>query len=357
MSFIRKIIRFCRSVMRSHDLRTVIFFVTNRCNARCATCFYWKELNRPVKELTAEEIRKIASGLGRFETLQLSGGEPFLRDDLSKICEIFVNRSGVENIHIPTNGLLPEKIYAETEKIARISSGTKVLLCCAMDGLGDRHDAIRGVEGNFEKLLKTVELLKQLERKHANFSFTVLTTLCEKNYRDYESIHPFVCERLRVPHMVDIVRRNTAPDRSIEDIPVSVVHNVMSAQGAGKDTGLSFAERLRRGIQHEQQKLSYALYRRAFEGREGTLSCSAGKNVIVIEPDGGVKLCEKRDVVGALRDHAYDIKKVLRTPDHSLFLYMKLSYSRYHLVMPVVRGLIRAVAGVCSKKNGARPDA
>ena len=38
----------------------LIFFITNRCNARCVHCFYWNELNETVDELSLNEIERIA---------------------------------------------------------------------------------------------------------------------------------------------------------------------------------------------------------------------------------------------------------------------------------------------------------
>ena len=43
----------------------LIFFVTTRCNASCAHCFYSAELNNPTKkELSIEEIEKISKSMG-----------------------------------------------------------------------------------------------------------------------------------------------------------------------------------------------------------------------------------------------------------------------------------------------------
>jgi MoaA/NifB/PqqE/SkfB family radical SAM enzyme len=42
-------------------------------------------------------------------------------------------------------------------------------------------------------------------------------------------------------------------------------------------------------------------------------ACSAGGNIIVLEPNGDVKLCELLPSVGNLKDHNYDIEKVLKS--------------------------------------------
>ncbi len=69
--------------------------VTYRCNARCVMCGIWK--SDPCSETPAETYRKLPSTL---RDINLSGGEPFLRDDLAAIHAI--KGSGVIN---DTNGL------------------------------------------------------------------------------------------------------------------------------------------------------------------------------------------------------------------------------------------------------------
>ena len=43
----------------------------------------------------------------------------------------------------------------------------------------------------------------------------------------------------------------------------------------------------------------------------GNFSCSAGNNICVIDADGEVRVCELKDPVGNLRNHDYDIRKIL----------------------------------------------
>ena len=71
------------------------FAVTYRCTSRCRTCSIWK-MDQPERgELSLEEIRGLFSSNRGFlrdvRSIQITGGEPFLRADLpelvSSICE------------------------------------------------------------------------------------------------------------------------------------------------------------------------------------------------------------------------------------------------------------------------------
>ena len=71
--------------------KVLTFFITKRCNARCKHCFYWKELNNLKKEeMTLSQIKTFVKSLKHpLASVLLTGGEPFLREDLLQICQIF----------------------------------------------------------------------------------------------------------------------------------------------------------------------------------------------------------------------------------------------------------------------------
>jgi len=53
--------------------------------------------------------KKIASHLGRLWQVTLSGGEPFLREDLDQICSVFSRVNSARILTIPTNSLHPKR--------------------------------------------------------------------------------------------------------------------------------------------------------------------------------------------------------------------------------------------------------
>ena len=129
------------------SLVDLIFFVTYKCNFRCHTCFYVPTMNNKTdcadKELTLEEIRKASSYIGILNKLLLSGGEPFLRDDLPEICRIFYLQNKVRNIHLPTNGFYPEKILSGTNRILEECPELKLTIGLPLDGLKETHDCLK----------------------------------------------------------------------------------------------------------------------------------------------------------------------------------------------------------------------
>ena len=95
-----------------HETKTVlaIIDVTNRCNMRCPVCFANAGATGHVYEPTLEQIDRMLDAATRvnfpkgIHALQLSGGEPTVRDDLPDIIRL-VKRHGINHIEVNTNGL------------------------------------------------------------------------------------------------------------------------------------------------------------------------------------------------------------------------------------------------------------
>ncbi|HZY78108.1 MAG TPA: GTP 3',8-cyclase MoaA [Cyclobacteriaceae bacterium] len=84
--------------------------VTDRCNLRCFYCMPEEGIKYlPKKELlTFEEIIKIVTimaGMG-VSKIRLTGGEPFVRNDLMDLIRKIVKVKGINELHITTNGIL-----------------------------------------------------------------------------------------------------------------------------------------------------------------------------------------------------------------------------------------------------------
>jgi len=81
-------------------------------------------------ELTLEEIHQISVSIGPLDNLFISGGEPFLRNDLREICWKFYSNNKIKNIHLPTNGSFTKKILEQTHDLLSTCSGIKLTLVC-----------------------------------------------------------------------------------------------------------------------------------------------------------------------------------------------------------------------------------
>ena len=147
--------------------------VTRACSSRCRTCGIWCSepgLEDRGEELSLEEYEGLFGSIGRGPVyfLNISGGEPTLRDDLPSIVEAGARLLEPAHVHLPTNGLDPDRVLHAVERIlAVLAAGSTVLsVKPSIDGIGPVHDAIRGVEGNYDRVMETVERLLGLRDAH-----------------------------------------------------------------------------------------------------------------------------------------------------------------------------------------------
>jgi MoaA/NifB/PqqE/SkfB family radical SAM enzyme len=125
--------------------------VTYRCNARCEICDIWRQEADPAHELSPGDYRWLPPSL---RSINVSGGEPFLRDDVAEIVRVMHEACPRARISISTNGLMPRRI---ADAVARMP---EVAVRISVDAVGGLHDRIRGVDGAFDRVIETARLLK-----------------------------------------------------------------------------------------------------------------------------------------------------------------------------------------------------
>ncbi|MEM0489844.1 MAG: radical SAM protein [Ignisphaera sp.] len=90
--------------------------VTNRCDLSCWYCFYFAERAGYVYEPSLDDIKNMIDGLKKQTNIvlsvQLTGGEPTLREDLIDIVKL-LRDLGVRHIQLNTHGIKFAKLYIE----------------------------------------------------------------------------------------------------------------------------------------------------------------------------------------------------------------------------------------------------
>lgn len=281
--------------------------VTYRCNSRCLTCNVY---DRKADEFTVDEFDRTFASLGRAPYwFTMSGGEPFLRRDLVDICESAWRHTHPAIINIPTNGILTDRIPAMVEDIAARCRGTKVIVNLSLDEIGERHDAIRGVPGNFEKALATYGALRSL--KADNLTLGIHTVISVHNVERLPEIYRYITDKL-------------APDSFITEIAEERVELETIGSGVTPKPGDYAAavdfltarlhEQEFRGISRVTQSFRaryYGLVKRFLEEHRQIIPCYAGYASGQIAPDGDVWFCcIEAKSVGNLRDANYDFPSI-----------------------------------------------
>ncbi len=178
------------SLVKAPNPINVTFSVTRRCQSKCKTCYIWKHGSED--DLDLDVIERLFRSIGWTYFFNVSGGEPFLRDDLPEIVKLACRFMTPAVVHIPTNALMPQRVVDVTEEILEIidreAPGTVLTIKPSFDGVGDLHDEIRGVPGNFEKLLETIQMLKELRKRYSNLHLGVGTVISKFNAAHLDEI-------------------------------------------------------------------------------------------------------------------------------------------------------------------------
>jgi len=139
----------------------VSIITTYRCQMRCKMCDIWENPTNKNKEITPEELEMLPN----FKFVNITGGEPFVRNDLEDIIEVMAKKS--DRIVISTSGWHTERILKLAEKYPNL--GIRV----SIEGLSKKNDDLRGRSGSFDKGLRTLLGLKEMGVKDIGFGQTV----------------------------------------------------------------------------------------------------------------------------------------------------------------------------------------
>ena len=135
--------------------------VTYRCNARCTMCNRYKAPSRPEEEIRIDTIRK----LPKMYFTNITGGEPFIRTDLSEIVRELYKKS--DRIVISTNGFFTDRIVALAKEFPQI--GIRI----SIEGLEQTNNEIRGLPNGFQRGYQTLKTLREMGLKDVGFGMTV----------------------------------------------------------------------------------------------------------------------------------------------------------------------------------------
>ncbi len=279
---------------------------TYRCNSRCRTCNIWK---KKTSEFTAGEFDKAFRSIGDSPYwLTISGGEPFLRDDIVEIsCSAYEHfKPGI--INIPTNGILYNKIPAMVEEIIRNCQETQIIVNLSIDGIGEDHDRIRNVRGNFERAMKTFEALHALD--YPNFSLGIHTVISKYNVNEIPQIYEHLLAKDPDSYITEIAEERVELDTIGSGITPSseeykkAIDFLIGKVGQEKHSGVS---KMTQAFRLEY----YDHVKKVLTEKRQILPCYAGFASAHIAPDGDVwTCCIRAEPVGNLRDVDYDFKKV-----------------------------------------------
>ncbi len=138
-----------------------IVAVTYRCNSRCVMCYIWEHQSKPAEEITPRDL----DNLPDMVRLNVTGGEPFLRDDIGEILAVVKKKA--KRVVISSNGFLTKKT------LDVMKDHRDVGIRISLDGIGVTHNTIRGVDFAYDRAQATLKGLVELGIKDLGIAVTI----------------------------------------------------------------------------------------------------------------------------------------------------------------------------------------
>ncbi len=286
--------------------------VSYRCNSRCKTCNVWL---LPNDDLDLPEWDKVFESLGKAPYwFTFSGGEPTLRHDLPDMVESAYRHCQPGIINIPTNGIQYKVIPGRIERVLQAAPRSEVIINLSLDGVGLKHDAVRGVKDNWQHAMITYAGLKALKSQYKNLTvgvhsvisnFTVdsFPELCEYVQRELKP-DSFITEIAEERVELDTVGTGITPTREQYTVAIDTLLESMRDK---KLTGIA-------EVTQAFRRQYYEIVKKTLSEHRQVIPCMAGVASAQIAPNGDVwTCCIRAQSMGNLREHNYDFKTVWKT--------------------------------------------
>ncbi|MBV5159415.1 radical SAM/SPASM domain-containing protein [Staphylococcus epidermidis] len=164
----------------THKLNIIALEILEGCNLFCEFCVR-NAINNLTNKVSIENYKKVVGNLKHFEetpNIALTGGEPFLQNDLLEFCKI--NDANKVGFSITTNATIKNRKVID---FCADSAYFRHFIISIDSFKPEKHDSIRG-NNAFERSMKFIEYIKE-----KNIPFGINMTVSEDNYLDvYDTI-------------------------------------------------------------------------------------------------------------------------------------------------------------------------
>ncbi|MBF0431745.1 MAG: glycosyltransferase [Fibrobacteria bacterium] len=285
------------------SLDQLILFVTNTCNLSCGACFYANNLNTS-QEISLSQIQELRDSCAELGMVQLTGGEPFLRENLAEIIGLFQERCMVS---LNTNGHRPNIVEKVMEKVLATETAYTLTVNVSLDGFEDTHNKMRNNKHSYLNVLETLRVLLRFKEQYPKkLTITVNTLISPLN------INEIVDFAKELAHGFELAYHNFEIERSSVEATTFFRRNPHQLK--------TVYQQLLEIIRRQYPEL-YPLSKKRFKAqctntlydKQWDFPCLAGKNSVVVYADGRLAACEMRSKTLALKDYQFNLTTALKS--------------------------------------------
>jgi MoaA/NifB/PqqE/SkfB family radical SAM enzyme len=271
----------------------VSFEVTNSCTCYCKHCDHGGPRDTS-RDLKPSEYRKYMDVL-RPCVVQVSGGEPLMRNDLSEVVRNIKTESGIPFIILVSNwSLMTEKRYLELRQ-AGVDE-----FCVSLDFPDERHDNFRGLPGLYQHLNALVPKVAALGYDN----IVMNNCITAANVKEINAVADKAAEwGVNINYSAYSPRRTGCRDYFLNT----------EEQQRILDLGLSkLKERMDRSNWITNNLTTLEATRQYF-GRGSAPSCKAGLRWLVVTSDGALQPCSMQFKRYGLNEQARMVREFTET--------------------------------------------
>ena len=266
------------------------FHITGRCNLRCKHCYRAEGDVEPLSTanvkhvidqfLALREKYNAQHGIKKVGHINLTGGEPFFREDIEEILRYIASFRGKLTFGILSNGS-----FIDEDMICLLKETQVSFVQLSIDGTPETHDALRA-PGDYRRVFRVARMLEK-----AGVPTYISFTANKLNYKQL----PKVAKQCRRTGVTKLWSDRLVPIGNGEDLEqhrITAEELPLYIKALKKARG-SFLTRLL--YPKTEVSIKRALQ---FIGSNGSIySCSAGKSLIVVDEFGRVMPCRRMPIL------------------------------------------------------------
>lgn len=317
--------------------KTIQLSITYKCNLNCVMC-EMKDLVQN-KDFTYKELDQMLSDkvFKNVTTIQLNGGEPFLKQDIVDCIKVMTNRlKKLKAIHIISNGYVTNNILKSLEQIYSIckKKNIKIHISFSVDGINEMQDFMRGTKNAWVNVNKTIDSIKANQNKYCD-TIGIITTITKYNIYNIEEVELWAQEKaLKVAYNIATVNAKIDNYNKLQDF------TIFNDEKARMCTQEFFYKK----FIEEKSKRYFGIYLFIHEQKRYAPCACQTNSWVTLTPNSQISYCATySDELGSALDESTDeivngnieylnklIKKNCETCSHYIYTLSKDGRKKYY---------------------------
>jgi len=288
--------------------------VTNKCNSKCKTCGIWKLKNK--EELNIEELQKTLRSIGKnIPWFTITGGEPFLRQDLADIIKIISKYNFPLTINVATNGTVDNMHRTLNKILSECNHNIKFVINFSIDDIGKRYNYIRGI-GSYDKVIGNYNKVKNLKKKYTNLSLGVNITVSDLNINHFVFIYEYISKNLQPDSIIvepATIRKAFNNEKMKFEADRKRIIKLISYLIKKEKEELNKMKGFNKVIKAFRYEY-YLIILQTLIQRKKAIKCFAGVSFAELLPSGDIITCGvRKGILANIKDYNYNFGKAFHS--------------------------------------------